>query len=165
MDYSEFRVFGCLAVMSNLTISTDKFVAKAIPCVFLGYPTSKKGCKFLNLIDRTTFMSRDTKFHASVFPLNTSGNTPYVLPLPVSLSVPTPSSCAELDEIVPSLVDNSASTANTSNTDDTGQVPVRKTQRQSKPPSWLQDYATAHNKVANIAQTAQHFVSHDSAVF
>lgn len=42
-DYDNLRVFGCLAIGYNPTISTDKFAARGIPCVFLGYPPNKKG--------------------------------------------------------------------------------------------------------------------------
>ncbi|XP_063941175.1 uncharacterized protein LOC135149402 [Daucus carota subsp. sativus] len=41
VDYTEFRVFGCLAMVANPEPTSDKFAPKAIPCVF--YIAVEKG--------------------------------------------------------------------------------------------------------------------------
>lgn len=51
VDYNAMRRIGYLAFASNPQHSTDKFNARVVPCVFVGYPFSQKGYKLLNLIN------------------------------------------------------------------------------------------------------------------
>ena len=62
------KVFGCLAMASNPTRTTNKFSSQGIPCIFLGYPSSQKGYKLLNLYTQKIFVSRDVSFHEHIFP-------------------------------------------------------------------------------------------------
>lgn len=64
------RVFGCLCYATSL-LPKDKFSARANPCVFLGYSTTKKGYKVMNLDTRKFIVSRDVIFHESIFPYAT----------------------------------------------------------------------------------------------
>lgn len=48
-DYEQLCVFGCLCFATIVPQSADKFVARSIKEVFLGYPYAKKGYKVLNL--------------------------------------------------------------------------------------------------------------------
>lgn len=43
------RVFGCVCIVHNLDHPHDKLSAKAIRCVFIGYPPYQKGYKSLTL--------------------------------------------------------------------------------------------------------------------
>ena len=66
--YDHLRVFGCLAFASNPQHSSDKFQPRGVTCTFLGYPSSQKGYKLLNLLTNQTFVSRDVMFHETIFP-------------------------------------------------------------------------------------------------
>lgn len=66
--YDYLTIFGCFVIASNPTRTHDKFLPRGVPCVFLGYPQHNKGYKLYNLLNKTTFVSRDVKFYESIFP-------------------------------------------------------------------------------------------------
>lgn len=70
-SYDHLKFFGCLAFATNPAFSTDKFSPRGVPCVFLGYPSTQKGYKLLNLITMQLFVSRDVRFHESILPFLT----------------------------------------------------------------------------------------------
>ncbi|KAL2900777.1 Retrovirus-related Pol polyprotein from transposon TNT 1-94 [Bienertia sinuspersici] len=41
-DYKCMKTFGCLAMCYNPNRSHDKFQARGVPCIFIGYPQAKK---------------------------------------------------------------------------------------------------------------------------
>jgi len=84
-SYSHMRTFGCLVFAANPSITHDKFNARGIPCVFLGYPSSQKGYKLLNLQSHHTFVSRDVRFIEDVFPFHKDSFEAYMTPIPVNM--------------------------------------------------------------------------------
>lgn len=66
-QYDHLRVFGCLAMAYNPLVQNDKFAARGIPRVFLGYLPAKKGYRLLNLQTMTEFVSRDVNFMKKYF--------------------------------------------------------------------------------------------------
>lgn len=84
-NYNHLRVTGCLAFASNPSHTTDKFQARGVPCVFLGYPPPpplKKGYKLLNLLFMVQFVCRDVIFHEHIFPFTHGSTSSYMQPLP-----------------------------------------------------------------------------------
>lgn len=67
-DYKLLKVFGALCYATVLPKPSDKFAAKAVKGVFLGYPYGQKGYKVLNLDTKKVFVSRDVHFLENVFP-------------------------------------------------------------------------------------------------
>ena len=61
------RVFGCLAYAHNINHAGDKFAPKSRRCVFLGYPSRKKGWLLYDLEKRVIFHSRDVVFSENQF--------------------------------------------------------------------------------------------------
>ena len=75
-SYEHLKVFGCLCYMSTHKHGRDKFQARAIPCVFLGYSHGKKAYKVIDIQTRKIYNSRDIIFHENVFPFSQSFQQP-----------------------------------------------------------------------------------------
>lgn len=75
-DYSDLRIFGCLCYAAVLPHSSDKFAARSVKGVFIGYPYGKKGYKVLDLNTRKIFVSRDVQFVETIFPFKDIDVTP-----------------------------------------------------------------------------------------
>lgn len=65
-EYAHPKVFGCLAFASNADTHQDKFTPRGVPCAFLGYPSTQKGYRLLNLLTVKIFVSRDVTFHEHI---------------------------------------------------------------------------------------------------
>lgn len=72
-DYSLLKAYGCLTFAANHMSHLDKFSAKGVRAVFIGYPP--KGYRLLSLVDNTIFVSRNVLFHEHIFPLNEESST------------------------------------------------------------------------------------------
>ncbi|CAI5480199.1 unnamed protein product [Closterium sp. Yama58-4] len=115
-DASRFRVWGARAFVRDLT--TDKLSARAIPCVFLGFPPDAPGWQFYDPASRRVFASQDVTFDKPVpfyrlFPYRTAPRPPSPLifaphppqvdPLPAP--GPAPSGVSQVDPPVPAPVE------------------------------------------------------------
>lgn len=69
-SYELIREFGCLCYGHNQWSKGDKFDSRGRKCILMGYPFGKKGWQLFDLETREFFVSRDVRFHETVFPYN-----------------------------------------------------------------------------------------------
>lgn len=165
VDYDELRTFGCLVMAPNHTHNVDKLIARAVPCVFIGYPPGQKGYKLIDLSNMQTFVSRDTLFYESIFPLNESSVKSYAQPVPCDVPqiIQNPVAVTSEDDIVIDNNDDSQTPLRSSNdtlpSSPIVAVPRRKSTRATKPPVWLESYVhTLHQPNANVLQVTDQAV-------
>ncbi|CAI7805973.1 unnamed protein product [Closterium sp. NIES-53] len=94
-DASVFRVWGSQAFVRDT--SADKLSSRAVPCVFLGFPTDAPGWQFYHPTSRCVLSSQDVPFDESVSYY--SPGTPQVDPLPPQ--GPAPSGVSQVDPAEP----------------------------------------------------------------
>lgn len=70
-SFKNLQVFGCLAYAHNIHHRGDKFATRSRRCVFLGYPSGKKGWLLPDLEKQNVFTSRDVVICENQFPFET----------------------------------------------------------------------------------------------
>ena len=162
-----------------------KFHSRAASCVFIGYSSSQKGYKLLDMETNQVFISRHVVFHENHLPFHYSNtekqnHNPIFLPMVTPLtntftetSIPFSSELTSNSQI--SNNTNSSSfieqlSTNTSMTDissDTPPIPARKSTRVSKPPSYLNDYKC--NSIQSSTALSSHWCNlvslNDGSIF
>jgi len=69
-DYSLLRVFGCLYYPNMTATARHKLAPRSTACMFLGYPSSHKGYRCLDLSTRRIIISRHVVFDETCFPFS-----------------------------------------------------------------------------------------------
>jgi transposase InsO family protein len=64
--YNDLHVFGCLCYPNISATTAHKLSPRSVPCVFLGYSTSHKGYRCLNLVTQQLIISRHIIFDETV---------------------------------------------------------------------------------------------------
>jgi len=67
-DFSSLRVFGSLCYPNLSATTPHKLAPRSSACVFIGYPSSQKGYRCLDLSTRKVIVSRHVVFNESYFP-------------------------------------------------------------------------------------------------
>lgn len=67
-EYDHLRTFGCLAFATNIFPHKDKLAPRAQACIFLGFHNGTKGFKLYDINTQKIIMSRNVKFHETIFP-------------------------------------------------------------------------------------------------
>ncbi|BAH93126.1 Os05g0380700 [Oryza sativa Japonica Group] len=65
-DYSMLHVFGCLCYPNLSATAAHKLAPRSAVCVFLGYPSSHKGYRCLNISTRRIIILRHVIFDETV---------------------------------------------------------------------------------------------------
>ncbi|KAL2904103.1 Retrovirus-related Pol polyprotein from transposon TNT 1-94 [Bienertia sinuspersici] len=153
--YDHLKPFGCLAVASNPSRTKDKFDARGVLCVFLGYPQTQKGYKLLNLSTNVVFVSRDVKFFEHIYPyklFHKNNNESHEVRYDVTLKESEmwsdhdceggyeTESGSEPEPYETNLIDDEHS--ETYRTPSVQPPQTRKSPRTHKQPSWMNDYHT-----------------------
>lgn len=75
--FEHLKTFGCLCYVSTSKVDKSNFDMRAKSSVFIGYSSSHKGYKVLDLTTNKITVSRDVTFHETHFPFH---HTPSSIP-------------------------------------------------------------------------------------
>jgi len=167
-NYDHMRVFSCLAFAATPRKESNKFKARGLPCVFLGYFATQKGYKLLDLHSNKMFVSRDVKFEEHIFPFHKDSSVAYMKPTPINMVPrvyayglyitasqmpnriePNDLSHSENDAPACIVVDASNIDHGPAAADNDAHDPNPRPSRPVKRPAWLTDYVTVAVKDSN----------------
>ncbi|GAU20316.1 hypothetical protein TSUD_337970 [Trifolium subterraneum] len=161
-DINFLKVFGSLCFATTLQTHRHKLDSRSRKCIHLGFKTGVKGYLLFDLKSKELFLSRDVVFYEHIFPYQTSSpssstNSTNLSPHPPPLlddvftydsvnTNPPPSSnhLPSTDNVPPSTTTSSLPHTRHSSPVPSPPPPppppIRKSTRQTHPPTYLQDY-------------------------
>ncbi|KAJ8628136.1 hypothetical protein MRB53_021443 [Persea americana] len=87
LNYGSFRVFGTRCYPCFRDYAKDKFDARSLPCVFLGYSHQFKGYRCLDPPTNRIYISRHVVFDEVTFPFRDPGSLHSFTETPLDLAV------------------------------------------------------------------------------
>jgi len=96
-DYSILRVFGCLCYPNLSAMTSHKLAPRSSACVFIGYPSSQKGYRCLDLSTRRVIISRHVVFDEANFPFAVTKPPPESLDFLVQGRPPAPAPSSDVE--------------------------------------------------------------------
>jgi len=72
LDFSNLKVFYCLAYARTANTGRTKLDSRSLKCVFLGYKSRTKGYVLYDLHFKYIFVTRNVIFHENIFPYSFS---------------------------------------------------------------------------------------------
>ena len=96
-DYSILRVFGCLCYPNLSATTSHKLAPRSSACVFIGYPSSQKGYRCLDLSTRRVIISRHVVFDEANFPFAVTKPPPESLDFLVQGRPPVPAPSSDVE--------------------------------------------------------------------
>jgi hypothetical protein len=152
-DFSRLKTFCCLCYVATIPSLRTKFCPRAVPCIFMGYPTGYKGYRVFDPALGKFPTSRDVLFHEDVFSFKSISQHTFPLDIgsnpviPNAFSEPQPSTPTQLPPNSPPPSPPPSSPS---------EIPLRKSTRISRPSTYLQDY------VCNATYPIQNHLSYDN---
>ena len=140
-DISNLKVFGCLCYISTLSANRKKLDPKGHPCVFLGFQPNTKGFLVYNLHTNDLTTSINVVFYENHFPLHHTTQEIETQPIPPIVS-PTPFQSEQYSFDTPAF--------NPSNTSMPSEPVLRRSTRDRKTPTFLNDYHTFLNSTNTL---------------
>ena len=108
-DYAHLRVFGYMCYPNMTATAKHKLIPRSTACVFLGYPSSHKGYRCLDLTSRRIIIYCHVVFNETCFPFSADASSALPSSLDFLLSgcaAPVPCTAAAAPSAVaPSPVD------------------------------------------------------------
>ncbi|XP_019251086.1 PREDICTED: uncharacterized protein LOC109230004 [Nicotiana attenuata] len=162
---SHMRIIGCLSFVARLPRG-DKFAARSIRSVFLGYASTQMGYRLHDIEHKTLFVSKDVIFHEDVYPFQglhqdsslfvdefqkvdpNPDQPPIVLPFTISdKNDPHFSASLAPAESVPTNINPPLDShslphieVSATGQHETNVGKLKRSGKTSKPPIWLKDY-------------------------